>query len=83
MPGEELVHGARLHIQAAMSPITRALAHFLRCKDATQLMSQLQERPATVAERVKLRWHLAACGACALFEHQLGFLREAMRRYRT
>jgi len=33
-------------------------------------------------ERVKVNWHLAVCSMCRAFDRQLGFMREAMRRYR-
>jgi hypothetical protein len=36
-----------------------------------------------MAERLKLRLHLAACDACATFARQMATLREAMRRYRS
>lgn len=66
-----------------MNLISRLLGHWLACKEASRLISQLQERRPTGLERVRLQWHLAACDACARFEKQIGFLREAMRRYRT
>lgn len=66
-----------------MNPVSRLLGHLIVCKDATRLVSQLQERPISGFERAKLRWHLAVCAACARFERQIVFLREAMRRYRT
>jgi hypothetical protein len=65
------------------SPITRLLGHWLSCKDASRLLSQLQERRPTGIEAVRLRWHLAACDACTRFERQLAFLRDAMRRFRA
>jgi Putative zinc-finger len=66
-----------------MNPISRLLGHWLACKEATRLMSQLQERRPTGLERVRLQWHLAACDACTRFDKQLGFLREAMRRFKS
>jgi hypothetical protein len=66
-----------------MNPISRLLGHWLACKEATRLISQLQERPPTGLERVRLRWHLAACNACTRFDEQLGFLHEAMRRFKS
>ena len=65
------------------NPVTRLLGHWLSCKDASRLLSQLQEREATPLERIRLRWHLAACDACTRFDRQLAFLREAFRRFRT
>jgi len=66
-----------------VNPISRYLAERLACRDVTRLISQLQERPPTLSERLKLHFHLAACEACAGFDRQVAFVREAMRRYRT
>ena len=55
----------------------------LSCKEASRLLSQRQDRPLTLGERVKLRLHLAACTACTRFSRQLAFMREALARYRT
>ena len=64
-----------------MSHLARLFGHWLACKKATRLLSQLEEREPTTLERVRLRWHLAACDACTRFKDQLGTLRQAMRRY--
>lgn len=58
------------------------LTHMVSCKEATRLISQGEERRFSLGERVKLRLHLAACAACARFERQLAFMRDAMSRYR-
>jgi len=55
----------------------------LSCKDASFLVSQREERKLGSFERLKLQVHLAVCDACARFEQQMRFLREAMRRYRA
>ena len=52
------------------------------CKDASHIVSEMQERDLSMLERWKLRWHLAVCDACVRFEKQVRFLRKAMRRYR-
>ena len=66
-----------------MFTLPRFLHRALDCQHATQLISQLQDRPPTGWEAMKLRWHLAACNACSRFEQQIAFMREAMRRFRT
>ena len=66
-----------------MNPFSWLLGHLMACKDVTRLMSRLQDQQVSGFERAKLRWHLAVCAACARFERQIVFLREAMRRYRT
>jgi hypothetical protein len=53
----------------------------LNCHDATRLLSQSQERVLSLAERARLRMHLAFCAGCRRFEQQLGFLRGALRVY--
>ena len=61
----------------------RRLTHMLSCKEASRLLSQAQDRPLTLRDRVKLRLHLLACTACTRFERQLAFMRTALSRYRT
>lgn len=63
--------------------LLRPITHMISCKDASRLLSQLQDGPVSWIDRVKLRLHLIACEACRSFERQLGVLREAMRRYRS
>ena len=58
------------------------LTHMLSCQDASRLLSQMQDRPLFLGERVKLRLHLAVCNACSRFAAQLRFLRRAMKAYR-
>lgn len=65
-----------------MNSFSRLLGHMIACKDATRLVSRLQEGQLSGFEHAKLRWHLAVCAACARFERQIAFLQEAMRRYR-
>jgi hypothetical protein len=48
----------------------------------SQLLSREREQPLTGWQRLRMKWHLAMCGLCRLFEQQLRFLDEAMRRYR-
>jgi Putative zinc-finger len=62
--------------------LKRILGHLISCRQATRLVSQLQERDLHGVERVLLRLHLAWCVACARFDAQMHFLRQAMQRYR-
>jgi hypothetical protein len=62
--------------------LKKALGHILSCKDASHLVSRMQERELSPFSRWTLRLHLAACEACTRFERQMRFLREAMHRYR-
>ena len=66
-----------------MNPIRRAIGHLLSCKDVSRLLSQAEERPMTAWERMRVKWHVSVCRMCRAFERQLGFMREAMRRYRS
>lgn len=58
------------------------LTHMLSCREVTRLVSRMQDSPATLAERIKLRLHLLACDACTNFVRQMRVLRAAMRAYR-
>ena len=62
--------------------ILRKLTHQVSCRDATRLVSQMQDRPLRLSERIKLRLHLLACVACTRFERQMRFMRDAMRKYK-
>lgn len=51
------------------------------CKEVSELLSQAQERPLSLAEKIALHVHLALCHGCRNFREQLGFMRTAVRRY--
>lgn len=53
----------------------------LSCKEATHLLSQLQDRKLTLAERMQLEVHLAMCKGCSNFRDQMAFLRAACKRH--
>lgn len=52
----------------------------LNCKEATHLMSEMQDRPLGLAEKLQLEMHLALCQGCRNFRRQMDFLRAACRR---
>jgi len=54
----------------------------ISCKDASRLISQLQDGDIPLWERLRIRLHLQLCDACTHFERQLRFLRAALRNYR-
>ena len=58
------------------------LTHMLSCREVTHLVSHMQDGPASLAQRIKLRLHLLACDGCSRFVRQMRFLRAAMRTYR-
>lgn len=53
----------------------------LNCKEVTRLLSEGQDRPLGLAEKMQLEMHLAICQGCRNFRTQLAFLRAACRRY--
>lgn len=53
----------------------------LSCKQATELMSQEQDRPLDFKERLGLRFHVAMCTGCRNFRKQMTFLHEACAHY--
>ncbi|MEP6678922.1 MAG: hypothetical protein ABJB78_06455 [Betaproteobacteria bacterium] len=65
-----------------MSVLLKALGHIISCKEATHFASRAQDARLSAFERWKLRMHLNVCAHCKRFEAQLGFLREALRRFR-
>ena len=46
------------------------------------LLSQAQDRPLGLVERLRLRAHLAICEPCQRVSSQFEFLRKALRQYR-
>lgn len=52
----------------------------MTCKQATELMSQGQDRPLTTYERLRLRVHLMICRGCSNYNKHLDIIRAAMRR---
>ena len=52
------------------------------CKEVTRLLVAREDRALPPAERLALRLHLMACGACPVFERQLLTMRKALDRWR-
>lgn len=53
----------------------------LSCSEATKLMSQEQDRPLSLAERLGLRLHVWICDGCNNYRRQMTVLRQACRRF--
>jgi hypothetical protein len=53
----------------------------ISCKDASRLISQMQDGELPLRRRMAVRLHLLFCAACKGFLRQLRFLRTTMRRY--
>ncbi|MFM2485696.1 zf-HC2 domain-containing protein [Celerinatantimonas yamalensis] len=47
----------------------------MHCKHATRLLSERLERPLTLIERMRLRFHLSICNGCSRFSEQMLQLR--------
>lgn len=52
----------------------------MNCKQATQLLSQGQDRKLGLMERIGLRLHLLICSGCTNFNKQMRFIRSACQR---
>lgn len=52
----------------------------LSCKEAHRMLVSGMDRDLRTGERLSLRVHLLACDACTRFSHQMGLLRQAMRK---
>jgi len=52
----------------------------MNCKQATQLMSQAQDRSLNRRERLALKLHLFICKGCNNYNKHLGFIRKAIRQ---
>lgn len=51
------------------------------CKEVSELVSQAQDRPLTLAEKFGLYVHLPLCRGCRNFTRQVAFLRTLIRTY--
>jgi hypothetical protein len=58
------------------------LARFINCRQAARLLSDAQDQPLSMTDRIKLRLHLHWCVACTRYAQQIVFMRRALRRYR-
>ena len=54
----------------------------LTCKNASELLSQAQDRTLGLRERLALRLHLLICHGCTNFSRQLELIRATLRRIR-
>lgn len=54
----------------------------LSCKDVTHLLLEGEDRPLSLGERLRLRYHMVICRACPKFVRQLKLMRGAMGRWK-
>ena len=52
----------------------------ITCKEAHRLLSDRMDHPLGRGERWRLWLHLRFCDMCSRVDHQMDFLRSAMRR---
>lgn len=53
----------------------------LNCHDATRLMSESQERPLSLMQRMSLKLHVSMCSGCKNFNEQMKVVRLMTRSY--
>lgn len=53
----------------------------LKCREATRLMSEAQDRELESGEHLSLRLHLVTCRGCRAYRRQMDFLRAACRAF--
>jgi hypothetical protein len=54
----------------------------ISCREAAALILQGEDRPLTLAERVKLRLHLTICDPCPRFLRQVRVMHQAVDRWK-
>ncbi|MDH5572955.1 MAG: zf-HC2 domain-containing protein [Gammaproteobacteria bacterium] len=52
----------------------------MNCKQATQLMSQSQDRPLSRRERISIRLHLLICSGCKNYNKQLTLISKSIKQ---
>lgn len=53
----------------------------MNCQETTRLISESQERPLSLPEKLNLKLHVMMCSGCKNFSLQVPFLSQAMRAY--
>jgi hypothetical protein len=53
------------------------------CKEVAALLVAREDRALPLTERVALRFHMATCLTCPVFERQLLTMRQALARWRN
>lgn len=53
----------------------------LNCHEATRLLSEAQERPLKIGEKLSLKMHVMLCSGCRNFGRHMGVLRRIARVY--
>jgi hypothetical protein len=53
----------------------------MNCKQATQLISESQDRALSFSEKLTLKMHVMICTGCKNFSVQVPFLSQTMKAY--
>ncbi len=53
----------------------------MNCQHFTRLISEAQDRPLSLSEKMALKVHVIMCAGCKNFSLQLPFISQAMRAY--
>ncbi|NVK72369.1 hypothetical protein C0J08_01175 [Marinomonas sp. CT5] len=53
----------------------------IKCKQATQMLSEKLDRPLTTKEKMALTMHTTMCGACRQFGKQMEEMRKISKTY--
>ncbi len=53
----------------------------LNCREITRLVSESQDRPLTLGEKLSLRTHVIMCSGCRNYEKNMTSLRLATRAF--
>ena len=53
----------------------------IKCKQATQMLSEKLDRPLSAKEKINLAMHTAICGPCRQFGKQMETIRGLSRSY--
>ena len=53
----------------------------LNCQEITRLVSEAQDRPLTLGEKLSLRTHLFMCSGCRNYEKNITSLRLIMKSF--
>ncbi|MFL0797870.1 MAG: zf-HC2 domain-containing protein [Cellvibrionaceae bacterium] len=51
------------------------------CKEISRLVSESQDRPLSLMEKMSLRVHTFICGNCKNFEKNISFLQSAVKEF--
>lgn len=54
----------------------------MRCRQATRIISESQERPLNLQEKVGLKMHLLTCQHCRRFQRNCKTLSDMMQKFR-